>query len=164
MIRAALATNRERALCPCPRCLVEMKKVDKMGQKNDDKTRTEKPRTFFIDVVKSARRCLYKLGYSIASEKIDDILKPFSLMPTMVSSKLSKLSLSESQVHQNAFVEKLSPLKFNIYPMFVVDLMHEFELGVWKATFIHILRVLNATAPGSKQLAKLNLRYPEIYI
>jgi hypothetical protein len=42
--------------------------------------------------------------------------------------------------------------------MFVVDLMHEFELGVWKTTFIHILRVLNAAAPAGKFLAELNLR------
>lgn len=28
--------------------------------------------------------------------------------------------------------------------MFVVDLMHEYELGVWRATFIHLLRILQA--------------------
>jgi len=28
--------------------------------------------------------------------------------------------------------------------MFVVDLLHEFELGVWKATFTHLLRILHA--------------------
>jgi hypothetical protein len=28
--------------------------------------------------------------------------------------------------------------------MLLVDLMHEFELGVWKALFIHLLRMLNA--------------------
>lgn len=28
--------------------------------------------------------------------------------------------------------------------MLVVDLMHEFELGVWNALFIHLLRILNA--------------------
>jgi hypothetical protein len=28
--------------------------------------------------------------------------------------------------------------------MLVVDLMHEFELGVWKALFIHLLRILQA--------------------
>lgn len=28
--------------------------------------------------------------------------------------------------------------------MLVVDLLHEFELGVWKALFIHLLRILNA--------------------
>jgi hypothetical protein len=27
--------------------------------------------------------------------------------------------------------------------MLVVDLMHEFELGVWKAVFIHLLRILD---------------------
>lgn len=32
--------------------------------------------------------------------------------------------------------------------MLVVDLMHEFELGVWKALFIHLLRILNAEDPG----------------
>ena len=26
--------------------------------------------------------------------------------------------------------------------MLVVDLLHEFELGVWKAIFIHLLRIL----------------------
>lgn len=31
--------------------------------------------------------------------------------------------------------------------MLVVDLMHEFELGVWKALFIHLLRILNAEDP-----------------
>jgi hypothetical protein len=29
--------------------------------------------------------------------------------------------------------------------MLVVDLMHEFELGVWKSLFIHLLRMLEAT-------------------
>ena len=29
--------------------------------------------------------------------------------------------------------------------MLVVDLMHEIELGVWKATFIHLLRILDCS-------------------
>ena len=44
---------------------------------------------------------------------------------------------------QNAFVNKLAPLGFNHFQMFVVDLMHEFELGVWKSIFIHLLRILD---------------------
>jgi hypothetical protein len=43
--------------------------------------------------------------------------------------------------------------------MLVVDLMHEFELGVWKTTFIHIMRVLYAAMPGGQAVAKLNERY-----
>ena len=33
----------------------------------------------------------------------------------------------------------------------VVDLMHEFELGVWKTLFTHLIRVLHAASgrPGS---------------
>ena len=30
--------------------------------------------------------------------------------------------------------------------MLVVDLLHEFELGVWKAIFIHLLRILDSLA------------------
>ena len=30
--------------------------------------------------------------------------------------------------------------------MFVVDLLHEFELGVWKAVFTHLMRILYAAA------------------
>ena len=40
--------------------------------------------------------------------------------------------------------------------MFVVDLLHEFELGVWKATFTHLMRVLEAAADDAIQ--KLNER------
>jgi hypothetical protein len=28
--------------------------------------------------------------------------------------------------------------------MLVIDIMHEFELGVWKALFIHLLRMVYA--------------------
>jgi hypothetical protein len=28
--------------------------------------------------------------------------------------------------------------------MLVVDLLHEFELGVWKAIFIHLLQILDS--------------------
>ena len=46
-------------------------------------------------------------------------------------------------LHQNAFSDKLMPLGFNMFNMLVVDLMHEVELGVWKALFIHLLRLLD---------------------
>lgn len=45
---------------------------------------------------------------------------------------------------QNAFLDKLSQLGFNYFQMLIVDLMHEFELGVWKSLFIHLLRILDA--------------------
>lgn len=44
--------------------------------------------------------------------------------------------------------------------MFVVDLMHEFELGVWKSTFIHLIRMVVCT-PGNL-VQEFNLRYRKI--
>jgi len=41
--------------------------------------------------------------------------------------------------------------------MFVPDLLHEFELGVWKGTFAHLMRLLYATGTDAIQL--LNQRY-----
>jgi hypothetical protein len=32
--------------------------------------------------------------------------------------------------------------------MLVVDLMHEFELGVWKNIFTHLIRILYAVNPA----------------
>lgn len=40
---------------------------------------------------------------------------------------------------------------FNMFDMFVVDLLHEVELGVWKSLFIHLLRLLQAINPSHIQ-------------
>lgn len=41
--------------------------------------------------------------------------------------------------------------------MFVVDELHEFELGVWKAILTHLFRILHAA--GGHAIQKLNERY-----
>jgi hypothetical protein len=41
--------------------------------------------------------------------------------------------------------------------MLVVDFMHEWELGVWKATFVHLIRIL--VAHGETAVQELNRRY-----
>jgi hypothetical protein len=43
--------------------------------------------------------------------------------------------------------------------MLVVDLLHEFELGVWKALFTHLIRILHAAAPHGSLVAELDRRY-----
>lgn len=58
---------------------------------------------------------------------------------------------------QNAFAEKLGPLGFDHFSMFVVDLMHEVELGTWKHLFIHILRIIDAKDSGL--LHEVDYRY-----
>ena len=34
--------------------------------------------------------------------------------------------------------------------MLIMDLMHEFELGIWKVVFIHLLRMLESLDEGLK--------------
>jgi hypothetical protein len=48
--------------------------------------------------------------------------------------------------------------------MMVVDLMHEFELGVWKVLFTHLIRILHAASnrPGAL-VDLLNTRYAQLY-
>ncbi len=44
--------------------------------------------------------------------------------------------------------------------MLVVDLMHEFELGVWKTIFTHLIRLLYAAGDGTDRLVlELDRRY-----
>jgi hypothetical protein len=59
---------------------------------------------------------------------------------------------------QNAFGERLGCFDFNFHRMLVVDHLHEWSLGVWKATFAHIVRVLYAAVPSGAAVAELNRR------
>lgn len=44
--------------------------------------------------------------------------------------------------------------------MMVVDLMHEFELGVWKVLFTHLVRILHAASSRPGELVDIfNTRY-----
>ena len=43
--------------------------------------------------------------------------------------------------------------------MLVVDLLHEFELSVWKALFTHLIRILHAAATHGGLVAELDRQY-----
>jgi len=43
--------------------------------------------------------------------------------------------------------------------MLMVNLMHKLELGVWKALFAHMIRILYAAAPGGRLVALLDERF-----
>lgn len=45
---------------------------------------------------------------------------------------------------KNAFSKLALINEFNIYAILLVDLLHEFEAGVWKAVFAHLVRLLIA--------------------
>lgn len=58
---------------------------------------------------------------------------------------------------QNAFSARLSGEGFDFFVLLVVDLMHEFELGVWKNLLTHLIRILHAE--GSEKVQLFNERY-----
>ena len=47
---------------------------------------------------------------------------------------------------------------FNVSRMLVVDLLHEFELGVWKTLFTDLIRILYAEMPHGELVKELNKR------
>ena len=65
---------------------------------------------------------------------------------------------------QNTFAEKLGPFGLDPFVMLTVDLLHEFELGVWKTTFTHLIRLLYAATPGGRMVTELDRRYAHFHI
>ena len=101
----------------------------------DDETRRHK--------IDTAREIIYKKNYAVDSKAVQTILREQSLVPTSVSTVVGCFpDMRANFWPQNAFSKRLGPLGFNLFVMLIVDLMHEFELGVWKALFIHLLRIL----------------------
>jgi hypothetical protein len=47
--------------------------------------------------------------------------------------------------------------------MLVVDFMHEVELGVWKALFVHLIRILYVAGPGGRKVALLDERFDQLF-
>ncbi|KAG8901685.1 hypothetical protein FRC00_005453 [Tulasnella sp. 408] len=119
--KVLVATIRDLGTCPCLFCLVTLDDIPQLGQAADQRTRVDKKRCESdkrIQNVGSARKIIYNHGYAPGNDRSDFFLKDESL---------------------NAFSKALfRDFGFDVFAMLVVDLMHEFELGVWKAVLIHI--------------------------
>lgn len=134
--------------CPCPRCLLLKSKIPLLRSKTDWRTRISQPHVDNEDrrnMVEAARGQLFDKGKSLVSLKVEGRLVAHSLVPTRVCTRLWIIShLIINTRPKNAFSERLFEHGFNFYTMFVPDLLHEFELGVWKAVFTHLIRILYA--------------------
>ncbi|KAG6914461.1 hypothetical protein DXG01_017109 [Tephrocybe rancida] len=141
--KVLLATIRNRGDRPCPRCLVKKSQMKNMGTVNDMKQRIEHAR---LDnhhrkvKVSEARSLIYDKNFSVTSKRVDVFLKDGSFVPIM-----------------NAFSDKLSESGFNFFQMLVVDILHEWEIGTWKATFIHLIRLIYAV--NAANVNRLDARF-----
>ncbi|KAI0318229.1 hypothetical protein OF83DRAFT_48304 [Amylostereum chailletii] len=127
----------------CPRCLVEKYQVVRMGMKSDMRVRHDKPRAddhARQTSVRLARGMMFESGLAINSKRVQDWLAPNSIVPT-----------------RNAFSTALALHGFDYHKMFSIDLLHEFELGVWKSILIHLIRLLDAA--GGDRMQTFNMRF-----
>ena len=102
---------------------------------------------------------IYEEQYVVDTPQVEAFLKPESLVPTVVCALSRGMDFKLSYYYyyfENVFSERLSHTGFDFFLMLVVDLLHEFELGVWKAILIHFLRIVS-TLKGS-MLAELDCR------
>ncbi|KAJ3543294.1 hypothetical protein NMY22_g3196 [Coprinellus aureogranulatus] len=145
------ATIRQRGDHPCPRCLIPTEKFDRLGTPEDALLREyliRKDDEARKNLVKIARNKILVEKYAIAAAEVEALLKGMSLHPVMsaFSSRLSSVNL----------------IKFDIFSSLTIDLMHEFELGVWKNLLIHLLRILNACGTSEVLLHELDKRYRQV--
>jgi len=158
--RVLLATLKFLGNCPCVRCLIEKAQIIQMGSKLDLHRRCRKRR---IDSspqqisVRDARRQIFQFGRPVNSDIIDNIVGIHSGVPITVRCLYCSMYLSDYLLFlQNAFSSRLLPFGVNFYSMLVVDLLHEFELGVWKAILTHLIRILYAK--GEDAVGLMNSR------
>ncbi|KAG2012178.1 ubiquitin and ribosomal protein S27a [Coprinopsis cinerea AmutBmut pab1-1] len=142
--KISLASMR-RGACPCPRCLTPRTKFHNMGLQEDMVFREENPRVYGEEAqaaVRQARERIFDDGVAAYGTVVGGILNSHGLLPV-----------------ENAFSVKLGRLGFDICSALVVDLLHEFEIGVWKDLFMHLVRILESLKPSSKLVHTLDRRY-----
>ena len=106
--------------------------------------------------IETVREFIYEKGYIINSKAVDRVIGSQSLTPTHVSRIEYLMDVLALITLQSAFISTLAQFGLDFFPLFVVDLMHEFELGVWKAVLIHLIRILYTQ--GTETIAEFDRR------
>ena len=148
-----IATIRDFGLYPCPQCLIPKEEISKLGTEDDRCTREELRRVDTTERqgrIEQARKNLYESGYALSGDHVDGYLKEGSMVPTKVGD-YNPTSYHRPESTQNAFSQVLFKFGFNFFKMLTVDLLHEFELGLWKDLFAHIIRILESLGPEKVQ-------------
>ena len=85
---------------------------------------------------------------------------PFSQLGYVVAAT-ADVTMSYVQ-SQGAFSVRFAEHSVNHWKMFAPDIMHEIELGIWKAILTHLLHILYAK--GRDAIQKLDKRYTDLLI
>ncbi|KAL4242656.1 hypothetical protein ABKN59_011437 [Abortiporus biennis] len=132
--KVLLATIRDMGAYPCPWCLVPKSSIHEIGYIRDANWHVDAAHiddAWRRDKVETARKFIYDQEQGVTSKAVEDQLQEQSLVPT-----------------ENAFSSQLSEFLPNFHQLFVPDLMHEWELGVWKQILTHLVCILYAEKGG----------------
>ncbi|KAH9177190.1 hypothetical protein EDB89DRAFT_1844940 [Lactarius sanguifluus] len=142
-----LATIKYLGRSPCPRCLVRKKDIAFVGTTTDARTRNRlrNDNDSRRQKIERARKLIFNEGLAITSRRVQKLLGDHSLIPT-----------------RNAFSDKMSVEGQDYHHLFVVDLLHEVELGIWKSVLKHLIRILYASPGGNDLLAELDSRFHSV--
>ncbi|KAI0324834.1 hypothetical protein GY45DRAFT_1357050 [Cubamyces sp. BRFM 1775] len=123
--KCLLTCTKFLARCPCTDCRVSKDKVYLMGSKSGMQTRAtqrQKDNEHLRHNIVTARRNIFQFG-----------TPPGGILGAASSTPI-----------RSTFSTCLAQFVFDIYYMPMLDLLQEFELGVWKATAIHLVQILFA--------------------
>ncbi|GJE96476.1 hypothetical protein PsYK624_126730 [Phanerochaete sordida] len=143
--RTLLACIRRLGRCPCTLCYIQKDQIPQTGTKLDAKrsSNMRKDDKDLHDLIDYVRKRIFKRGHAVNNKHIVRKLGHFSLHPL-----------------RNAFSIRLADLGFNFYEILMQDLLHEWEVGNFKAVLIHLLRLLY-WLPGD-QIQELNQRFRQV--
>jgi hypothetical protein len=113
-----------------------------MGTKRDTQRRIKLQRLDIAsrrEAVEQARKKIFKKGRAVNSTSVKNLLDAESLTPA-----------------RSPFSELLEKLNMSFYSLLAPDLLHELELGFWRALFIHLIRLLYCV--GRDRVVILNER------
>ncbi|TEB37734.1 hypothetical protein FA13DRAFT_1704897 [Coprinellus micaceus] len=144
--KALIACIKSLGNHPCPLCLVTKEEICNLGTPADFANHEDKycfdNHPLWYDI-ESAQKRLFK-GESITSTWFKDKLEVQSITP-------SRSTFSKRLEHDDYF---------QVFSILTLDLLHEIEIGTWKATFTHLIRMLQSV--GQTSVARLNSRYRHI--
>ncbi|TEB29008.1 hypothetical protein FA13DRAFT_1602778, partial [Coprinellus micaceus] len=148
--KVLIATIKQRGDCPCPRCLVKKTELDQLGTPEDmlrrEQTMRRDNEVRRVTVSKAREKIMPSdgKGVVVGNRDVQALLQPQSLQAVMNSFSV-RTAAADPQ--------------FDIFSAVVIDQMHEFELGVWKELFLHLMRILAASVTGEALVNEFDRRF-----
>jgi Zn-finger nucleic acid-binding protein len=112
---------RNMGMCLCPRCTTPKSMVHLLGMKRDRSARNKLVRVDNHELqhlISSARRAIYERNFDVDSAPVERMMKPQSLVPTVVSFEPVRACRNSSLVYRTPILND-SPNSASIFTPFL---------------------------------------------